>query len=121
MIANSPHDIWAAGDAADASGPLIEHFDGHCWTAVAAPGAGDIFAMTKTHSGIAFIGYTRATGVPYSEVYEGKHWTDPGLPALGVFDAPYAVIAGGGRLTVSGAYDTSDGAMHPLMVSRSLG
>lgn len=121
VLADNPHDIWAAGDAGNASGPLVEHYDGHSWTPVAAPGAGEIFSTTDTPSGIALIGYTRATGAPYSELFDGKHWTDLGLPAVGVFDAPYAAISSDGKLTVSGAYDTSDGAMHPLMVSRPLG
>ncbi|MEY9926754.1 hypothetical protein ABH926_001376 [Catenulispora sp. GP43] len=120
VLAEGPHDIWAAGDAGSASGPLVEHYDGRRWTRVAAPGAGEVFAIAETPSGIAFIGYTRADGTPYSEAFDGRKWTDLGLPARGVFDAPYAAVYGDGQLTVSGAYDTSDGAMNPLMIGSSL-
>jgi hypothetical protein len=118
--ATGAHDVWAAGDGGNSSGALIEHFDGHRWTPVAAPGTGEIFAVTETPRGTAFIGYTRATGAPYSEVFDGRNWTDLGLPALGAFDAPYAAVVSGGKLTVSGAYDTSDGGMEPLMISTSM-
>jgi hypothetical protein len=121
IAADGPNDVWAAGDSGTASGPLVEHFDGHRWTQVAAPGDGEIFAVTKTRCGTAFIGYTRNTGAPYGEVFDGRNWTDLKLPALGVFDAPYGAVANDGTLTVSGAYDTADGVMHPLMVSTSLG
>lgn len=118
IAADGPNDVWAAGDSGTASGPLVEHFDGHCWTQVAAPGTGEIFAIARTRSGTAFIGYTRNTGAPYGEAYDGRTWTDLNLPARGVFDSPYGAVADDGTLTVSGAYDTTDGAMHPLMVSR---
>lgn len=119
VLATNPHDVWAAGDAGSDSGPLVEHFDGHTWTRVTAPGAGEIFATARTPRGVAFIGYTRDTGVPYSQSFDGKTWTDLGLPALGVFDAPYAAVSDGGKLTVSGTYNTADGALHPLMTSQS--
>jgi len=73
--------------------------------------------VTATPDGVAFIGYTRSTGAPYSEQFDGRHWTDLGLPALGEFVAPYAVAAGGGKITVAGAYDGRDGGPDPLMIS----
>ncbi|HEY3483459.1 MAG TPA: hypothetical protein VGL02_31700, partial [Streptomyces sp.] len=57
VLANNPHDVWAAGDVGAASGPLVEHFDGHSWTRVTAPGAGEIFATAQTPGGVAFVGY----------------------------------------------------------------
>jgi hypothetical protein len=120
VVATGPHDVWAAGDAGWASGPLVEHFDGRSWTAVPAPGTGEIFSATATPGGVAFVGYTRRTGVAYGQAYDGRSWTDLGIPAMGEFNSPYAVAAGDGKLTVSGAYGTADGVMHPLMIGTAV-
>lgn len=117
VVAKGPHDVWAAGDAGRASGPLVAHFDGRAWTSVPAPGDGEIFAATQTSAGIAFVGNNRRTGAPYGQVFDGRTWTDLAIPSPGLFSAQYGVVSEGGKLTVSGAYDTGDGQPKPLMLS----
>ncbi|NUP49364.1 MAG: hypothetical protein HOW97_18960 [Catenulispora sp.] len=117
VVAKGPHDVWAAGDAGRASGPLVAHYDGRTWTSVPAPGDGEIFAATQTPDGIAFVGNNRETGAPYGQVFNGRTWTDLAIPSQGLYSAQYGVLSEGGKLTVSGAYDTGEGQPKPLMIS----
>lgn len=110
VVATGPDDVWAAGrtvvDDADRGHPLVEHWDGRSWQAVAAPGGGQIHGAAQTPSGVVFVGYDEATDTSYGERLSGTGWSSLGLPTVGDMSTPNAVLAApGGGLDVAGASD----------------
>lgn len=122
VVGSGPHDIWAAGravlDDEDRGHPLLEHFDGHSWKAVPAPGTGTIFAATPTPGGVTVVGYDKRNGRPYGERLDASGWHDLGLPAVGIDSAPCSVAVSARGVAVGGAYDVTETELfHPLLLT----
>jgi hypothetical protein len=123
VTAAGPDDVWAVGRTVltdtDRGHPLVEHWDGHAWHAVAAPGSGQLHGATAVPGGVAVVGNDQSTGTPYGERLAGGRWTPLGLPAVGDYTQPEAVTASAGGLVVAGVYDVAgDGAdMFPLVLT----
>ena len=89
MAAVSPNNIWAVGTVlinGSSNQTLYEHWDGSSWTASIGPTYGFAFGISASAAkDIWVVGETGLGSffVPFSEHYDGTHWTGVHTPHIG--------------------------------------
>lgn len=114
VAASGPDDVWAVGqdqDPAGLGGPLIVHYDGHAWTAVAAPvGAGqgwlgDIVCAARDDVWAVGIDLPAGGGVgPLILHFDGTSWARVAPPATATSTRLNAVTARAGHGAWAGGF-----------------
>ncbi|MFF2630016.1 hypothetical protein ACFVUN_30155 [Kitasatospora griseola] len=110
LVAVGPRSVWASGTE---EGPdrnprtLVAHYDGRGWThQETGIGAGHLYGLTRTRSGVAVVGETSGNGVhrPIGAQLTPGGWQPLDLPqsATARGRMPRSIVEVGGRLTVVG-------------------
>jgi hypothetical protein len=130
VTATSAHDVWAVGDQENSSGvfsALVEHFDGHRWSAVpaaqpgttgnhlygiAAHGANDIWPVGQRNNA--------ANDTPLVEHYDGHQWTAVTVPASGLTTSflQAVTVTADGQVWAAGQSDDAAHTARPLVLHR---
>ncbi len=124
IAAHGRGDIWAVGayraQGARSSQALIEHWNGHGWTRVAAPAAaGPLTGVAAAPGGVVAVGSsTDSAGDGYGLRVSGGRAVSLGLPlnTSTTQYAPWAVGLYGGSVTVVGVVDHPGQSMPQPMV-----